>query len=260
MVELRPYQEEARQAIHAEWQVGHRKTLTVSATGTGKTIIFGSVAKDCVEEGQNVLILAHRGELLEQASDKLMKAFELPTVLEKAEYSSLGSDIPITVGSVQSLCQEKRLARFPEDYFQTIIVDEAHHALSSSYQKVLGHFDGAYVLGMTATPDRGDMRNLGEYFDSCAYEYTMSRAVREGNLCPVKAQMVPLELDISNVSVSNGDFSSGEIGNALEPYLDQIAHEMLRYCKDRKTVVFLPLVATSKKFCEILLSYGFEAA
>ncbi len=94
MVELRPYQESARQAIRAEWQAGHRKTLTVAATGTGKTVIFGAVANDCVNDGERVLILAHRGELLEQASDKLMDAFGIPTVLEKAESSSLGSLFP----------------------------------------------------------------------------------------------------------------------------------------------------------------------
>ena len=260
MYKLRPYQEEARQAIRAEWTSGHRKTLAVLPTGVGKTVIFGAVAKDSVDEGKRVLILAHRGELLEQASDKLMDAFGIPTVLEKAESSSLGSFVPVAVGSVQSLCQEKRLAQFPHDYYQTIIIDEAHHALSGSYQNVLNHFDNAKVLGMTATPDRGDMKNLGEYFDSRAYEYTMSQAVREGYLCPVKAQMVPLELDISDVGMSNGDFASGEIGNALEPYLDRIAREMLLYCKGRKTVVFLPLIATSQKFCAILRGYGFRAA
>lgn len=260
MFQLRPYQAEAKQAILSAWLEGYQKTLLVLPTGCGKTVVFSSVAEEQVNKGHRVLIMAHRGELLTQAADKLRDATGLESVLEKAESSSLGSSVPVTVGSVQSLAQEKRLARFPSDYFQDIIVDEAHHCLSDSYKRVLAHFPKANILGVTATPDRGDMKNLGEFFDNKAYEYSMNEAIRQGYLCPIKAQMIPLELDISGVGVSNGDYAVGEIGTALEPYLHQIAHEMLRYCKGRKTVVFLPLIKTSQKFCQMLNDIGLSAA
>ena len=260
MFQLRPYQAEAKQAILAAWDEGYRKTLLVLPTGCGKTVVFSSVTEDQVKKGHRVLIMAHRGELLDQAADKLRSASGLDSVLEKAESSCLGSPLPVTVGSVQSLAQEKRLARFPNDYFQDIIVDEAHHCLSDSYRRVLDHFPDANILGVTATPDRGDMKNLGEFFDSKAYEYSMTEAIRQGYLCPIKAQMIPLELDINSVGISNGDFAVGEIGHALEPYLEQIAQEMVNYCKGRKTVVFLPLIATSQKFCAMLNAAGLRAA
>lgn len=260
MFELRPYQAEAKQAILSAWDEGYRKTLLVLPTGCGKTVVFSSVTENQVNKGHRVLIMAHRGELLDQAADKLKEASGLDSVLEKAESTSLGSFLPVTVGSVQSLAQEKRLARFPNDYFQNIIVDEAHHSLSDSYKRVLDHFPDANILGVTATPDRGDMKNLGEFFDSKAYEYSMTEAIREGYLCPIKAQMIPLELDIADVDISSGDFSAGEIGHALEPYLQQIAAEMANYCRGRKTVVFLPLIATSQKFCAMLNDAGLRAA
>ena len=260
MFELRPYQAEAKQAILAAWDEGYRKTLLVLPTGCGKTVVFSSVTENQVNKGHRVLIMAHRGELLDQAADKLKEASGLDSVLEKAESTSLGSFLPVTVGSVQSLAQEKRLARFPNNYFQDIIVDEAHHCLSDSYKRVLDHFPDANILGVTATPDRGDMKNLGEFFDSKAYEYSMTEAIREGYLCPIKAQMIPLELDIADVGISSGDFSAGEIGHALEPYLHQIAAEMANYCRGRKTVVFLPLIATSQKFCAMLNDAGLRAA
>lgn len=260
MSELRPYQAEAKQAILAAWDEGYRKTLLVLPTGCGKTVVFSSVTENQVNKGHRVLIMAHRGELLDQAADKLKEASGLDSVLEKAESTSLGSFLPVTVGSVQSLAQEKRLARFPNNYFQDIIVDEAHHCLSDSYKRVLDHFPDANILGVTATPDRGDMKNLGEFFDSKAYEYSMTEAIREGYLCPIKAQMIPLELDIADVGISSGDFSAGEIGHALEPYLHQIASEMANYCRGRKTVVFLPLIATSQKFCAMLNDAGLHAA
>lgn len=259
-MQLRPYQIQAKDAVLSEWNEGHRKTLLVLPTGTGKTVVFAKVVEDRVNNGGRALVLAHRGELLSQAADKIMDASGMECALEKAESTSLGSNMPVTVGSVQSLAQPKRLARFPRDYFTDIVVDEAHHCLSDSYQRVLAHFPKANILGVTATPDRGDMKNLGQFFDSKAYEYTMPQAIRDGYLCPIKAQMIPLELDISGVKVTSGDFSSGEIGSALEPYLDQIAREMTHYCKGRKTVVFLPLIQTSQKFCAILNCYGLRAA
>lgn len=258
-IELRPYQNEAKEAIFEQWETVKR-TLLVLPTGCGKTIVFAKIAEECVRRGKRVLILAHRGELLEQASDKIAKSTGLASAVEKAESSCIGSWYRIVVGSVQSMQREKRIAQFPEDYFGTIIIDEAHHCISDGYQKVLNHFPRAEVLGVTATPDRGDMRNLGEYFESLAYEYTLPKAIREGYLSPIKALTLPLKLDLSGVGVQAGDFKSGEIATALDPYLYQIAEEMAQYCQDRKTVVFLPLVKTSQKFRDILNEKGFQAA
>lgn len=259
-VELRPYQQEAKDAVFTEWGKGHRRTLLVLPTGTGKTVVFSKVAEDCVRNGERVLILAHRGELLEQAADKLYKATGLIAAVEKAEQTSIDSWYRVVVGSVQSLMRPSRLEQFARDHFGVIIVDEAHHALADSYQRILHYFEDAKVLGVTATPDRGDMRNLGEYFDSLAYEYTLPRAIREGYLTPIRALTIPLKLDISSVAVQNGDFAAGQLGTALDPYLYQIADEMAQVCMDRRTLVFLPLIATSQKFRDILESRGFRAA
>lgn len=259
-MELRPYQKEAKDAVFEQWENGTRKTLLVLPTGCGKTIVFAKITEDCVRNGDRVLILAHRGELLEQASDKIAKATGLKCATEKAEESCLGSWFRITVGSVQSLMRETRLSRFPEDYFNTIIIDEAHHCISDSYQRVLKHFPDAKVLGVTATPDRGDMKNLGQVFESLAYEYTLPKAIKEGYLSPIKAVTIPLQVDLTGVGVQSGDFKVGDLGTALDPYLESIAAEMEKYCQDKKTVVFLPLVKTSQKFRDILNAHGFRAA
>ena len=259
-ITLRPYQAEAKDAILHEWEQGHQRTLLVLPTGCGKTVVLAKVVESQVARGRRALIMAHRGELLDQAANKIKEVTGMDCALEKAESTCLTNRLPVTVGSVQSLCQEKRLQLFPRDYFSDIVVDEAHHCLSDSYQRVLSYFSSANVLGVTATPDRGDMKSLGQFFDSRAYEYTMSQAIKEKYLCPVKAQMIPLQLDISDVEVSNGDYSAGEIGTALEPYLQQIAHEIAVNYSDRKTIVFLPLIRTSQKFCSILNEMGVAAA
>nr|DAT55814.1 MAG TPA: Chromatin remodeling complex ATPase [Caudoviricetes sp.] len=259
-MELRPYQQEAREAVEQDWKSGIKRTLLVLPTGCGKTIVFAKIVEDCVREGRRVLILAHRAELLEQAADKLSRSTGLKCAVEKAEESCLGSWFRVVVGSVQSMQRPKRLQQFERDYFDTIVIDEAHHCISNGYQAVLQYFSEADILGVTATPDRGDMRNLGSYFENLAYEYTLPKAIKEGYLVPIKALTIPLKIDMSGVGMQSGDFKAGDIGTVLDPYLQSIADEMIKYCMDRKTVVFLPLVKTSQKFCQILNEKGFAAA
>lgn len=259
-MELRKYQQESINSIQEEWNNGRKRTLLVLPTGCGKTVVFTKLAEEMVKQGKRVLILAHRTELLEQASDKLFKITGLKTALEKADSTAIGSWCRVSVGSVQTLQRDKRLNQFPKDYWDVIIVDEAHHILSDGYMKVMKYFDVANVLGVTATPDRSDMRNLGSYFDSLAYEYSLVQAIQEGYLSKIKALIIPLSLDLSNVSMSAGDFKASDVGTALDPYLEQIADEMVKQCADRKTVVFLPLVKTSQKFRDILNAKGFRAA
>lgn len=259
-MQLRSYQEKAKQKVFEQWEDGFNKTLIVLPTGCGKTIVFAKITEDCVRTGARVLVLAHRGELLDQAADKIFKVTGLKCAVEKAEQSCVNSWYRVVVGSVQTLMRDKRLNQFADNYFDYIIIDEAHHVLSDSYRKILAHFNEAKVLGVTATPDRGDMKDLGQVFDSLAYEYTLPQAIKEGYLSPIKAVTIPLKLNLSSVSTQAGDFKANDIDTVLDPYLYSIADEMLNYCKNRKTVVFLPLVKTSQKFRDILNQKGFSAA
>lgn len=258
-MDLRPYQSEAVAAILGQWDAGVKSTLLVLPTGTGKTIVFSKVIEERVRRGGNVLVLAHREELLRQASDKLAASTGLATALEKAESSAADAWENVTVGSVQTLQGEARLARFAPDHYDTIVVDEAHHAVSPSYRRVLDHFPEARILGVTATADRGDRRSLGEVFDTIAYEYTLPRAIRDGYLSPIRALTLPLEMDLRGVKTQNGDYQAAALGSTLEPYLAGIAAAVRENCAARKTVAFLPLVATSQRFRELLEAEGVEA-
>jgi superfamily II DNA or RNA helicase len=259
-IELRPYQAEARDAILKEWSEGRKRTLLVLPTGCGKTVCFAAVIKERLTDGGRALVMAHRGELLDQAADKIRQVTGMDCAYEIANRSSLDSQLPVTVGSVQSLCRENRLERFPKDYFTTIVVDEAHHCLSDSYQRILRHFNTANVLGVTATADRADKKSLSLYFDSLAYEYTLIQAVKEHYLCPIKAEMISLEMDMRKVRENNGDYDLSEICIVLEPYLWQIARIIAEKYAQRKTVVFLPLINISQRFCDMLRSLGVPAA
>lgn len=258
-MELRAYQQKALDAVFHEWSTGKPRTLLVQATGTGKTIVFAQVAKRIADKGKRVLILAHRGELLEQARDKIKTTTGYDCALEKAESTAADTDALIVVASVQTMTREKRMQAYTQDAFSAIIIDEAHHAAAESYTRILDYFKGAYVLGVTATADRADKKSLSRVFQSVAYEYLLNDAVHDGYLARIEAQSLPLKIDIEHVSLSNGDYAAGELGDALEPYLEGIADTMQTVCERRKTVVFLPLIATSRKFCALLQERGLRA-
>lgn len=256
---LRPYQDQAlvgnnrHPGIWAAWQQ-HRTTLIVLPTGTGKTIVFSALARDIVARGGRVLILAHREELIRQAADKLAASTGLACAIEKADESSVGCLEMVTVGSVQSLLNpDRRNSIAPPSH---IIVDEAHHVLSESYLSVLGHWPEAKVLGVTATPDRGDMRELGTFFESLAFEYTLPEAIAQGYLCKIKAHTVPLRMDLSAVKTQAGDLQASGVGSALEPYLPQIAAEIAALGRDRKVLIFAPLCATALRIQEYVTAAG----
>ena len=259
-IDQRPYQQKAAAAIHREWDAGNKKTLVVMPTGTGKTIVFASIVNDQVAKGEHVLILAHREELLQQASDKLKMVTGLETALEKAQSSALNSDKMVVVASVQTLSKRNRLMKYPRDYFGTIIIDEAHHTAAKTYKGILEHFIDAKVLGVTATPDRSDMKSLSDIFDSLAFEYKLPDAIREGYLCKINTKTIPVEVDISKVHINAGDFSAQDLGNVLDLYLDTIADAIVRECQNRKTVIFTPLVRISKRLCNILNKRNFKTA
>lgn len=237
---LRPYQEEAVRAINDKWNEWQRELL-VLPTGCGKTVVFNTIAN---QRPGKTLILAHRDELIEQARDKYFKMFgDNPGKIKAME-----NDIrPVTVGSVQTMCR-----RDYSGMFDTVIVDEAHHAISPSYKAVLDQFPEAKVLGVTATPDRGDKKSLARYFDGIAYEYKLKTAVSEGYLVPIMAKTIPLEIDMTQVKVSLGDFEVGSIAETLEPYLPKIAESIRVHASARKTVVFCPLISIAQELAGMI--------
>jgi len=240
LMELRPYQKDAVNAIIDHWNEWRRELL-VLPTGCGKTIVFNTVA-----HGQpgNVLILAHRDELIEQARDKYHRMFGEPTGKIKASDTYLER---VTVGSVQTMMRRDYTGQFG-----TVIVDEAHHTISNSYMSVLGQFPEARVLGVTATPDRGDKKSLARYYEGIAYEYGLKQAVSEGYLCNITARTVPLEIDMSDVKISCGDFQVDSVAETLEPYLPKIAEAVQMYASARKTVIFCPLISIAQELAGMI--------
>lgn len=255
---LRPYQTRVVSAVENALQGSEfNRVLMVVPTGGGKTIMFAKIAQHTLPG--RTLILAHRDELIRQAVDKIAQATGIEAEVEKAEERA-SLNAKIVVGSVQTFTRSSRLERWPSDHFKLVVVDEAHHALSDSYQKVLEHFSGK-VLGVTATPDRGDKKNLGQYFETIpdGAQVTLLELIRDKFLSPIVIKTVPIKIDLRGVKVVQGDYDAGDLGARLEQYLERIADSFVEHASFRKILVFLPLIDTSKHFVEILKAKGLAA-
>ena len=259
---LRYYQHEAihggkrHPGVLAAWQKV-RRVLAVLPTGTGKTVIFSHLSSNLVANGGRVLILAHRDELIRQAVNKLQAATGLCAAVEKADECAAGCLERVIVGSVQTLVSPSRRDRLFNPTH--IVVDEAQHSIGDGYQAVLNHWPDAHVLGVTATPDRGDMRELGSYFDALAYEYTLPQAIADGFLCPIRAVTLPVKIDLTGQRPANGDWSKEQVATALDPYLPELCRLFAEHAVDRKGLIFVPLCRTGLKVQECLKAAGIRA-
>ncbi len=258
----RDYQSRIHTAIEAGWDDATRQ-LAVEPTGCGKTIQFALQAQERVKSGERVLILAHRDELLDQAISKIERVTGIRAEKEKAgEFASL--DAPIVVGSVQTLVKKKRLERWPQDHFGEVVIDETHRCLAKSYQFVLNRFDAhANILGVTATPNRSDKRNLGQYFQKVAAELKLVEMIQAGWLVPITFQRLPVRIDLANVKSTRteygSDISKQSASDAITPYLDKIAESVREHAGFRRCLGFAPLVETSRKAAEACRAAGLVA-
>ncbi len=213
-MQLRPYQQSGVESLRAAFAEGHRAVLYVLPTGGGKTFTFAFVTKNAVAKGRRVLIVVHRQELLAQASRALAA---LGVEHGRIAPGFHGELEPVAVASVQTL--DRRLRRGPLN-FDFIILDEAHHVGASTWERVLGHFTHAHVLGVTATPIRLDGRGLGKgaggVFDKMILGPTMKELTAEGHLVPAVLYSFPPDFDTEGVRKSKGDFNTRDLAKKID--------------------------------------------
>jgi superfamily II DNA or RNA helicase len=260
-VELRPYQEEAIKAVRDEFAKGIKSTLIVLPTGTGKTICFGMMSRLCIEKGGRVLILAHRGELIDQAVTKL-DLLGVECGIEKAESHARSMWEPDAVVATVQTLSPKRLETWPKDYFRLIITDEAHHSIADSYRRIYRHFRARH-LGVTATADRADEEKLNDVFQSVAYEFSLWDAMTAEYpgpyLCRLRFVQCDVDIDLRGIRTTAGDFNQSDLEERIRPLIDTLANAIRQEIGDRKTLVFTPDVGSAQAMATALQSLGLKA-
>lgn len=206
-MQLRPYQQEAIDAIQAQ---PPGRYLVQMATGLGKTVTFASIPR----QGR-VLLLSHREELVSQPR----KYYSCSFGIERAGEKSCGEEV--VSASVQSLV--RRLDRFEPDAFDMVIVDEAHHAAAGTYRKILEHFKPRLTLGFTATPNRGDKVRLDDIFQRIIFSRDLLWGIKQGYLCDILCKRVEIGYDLSRVHTRMGDYAPGELADAMAGTADAVA-------------------------------------
>src|SRR6516162_7710293 len=254
---LRPYQAAASDAIFKEWQE-HDSTLVVMPTGGGKTILFADVIRRVFP--RRALVLAHREELIFQARDKIQRVTGLRSDVEMGEYAaeeSLFDAARVVVSTIQTQCSGGdgggRMSKFDPQRFGVLIIDEAHHATSPSYRRVIDYYrtnPALKLLGVTATPDRADQEALGQVFKTVAFAYEVLDAIHDGWLVPIEQMMVHVEgLDYSSIRTTAGDLNGADLADVLEAEknLHQMASASLDIIGNRRALVFTASVKAAEK-------------
>ena len=267
--ELRDYQHECLEVIRRRYHAGVRRQLTCLPTGSGKTVIFAEFPRYFRMKKQ-MLVLAHRAELLDQARDKISQANPALRVEVEQAGRIADPDCDVVVASIPTLGRKgsKRLHRLAPDRFFLIVVDEAHHATAATYKRVLKYF-GVFdpgtrklVVGFTATPKRGDGAGLDAVFQEIVFSRSLPEMIQARFLSPVAGYRVETEIDLSRIKTRMGDFVASQLSRAVnvQQRNDVIVEVFCSYLKDKQTLCFCVDVAHTHSVAGAFNSAGIRAA
>ena len=260
MLELRPYQQQAANQIRTSYRAGNRAPMLVLSTGGGKTVVFSYISHGAASKNKRVLILVHRIELIRQTFRKLTD-FGVHCGIINAKYTP-DYYAPVQVASVQTLV--KRLDKIAMN-FDLIIIDECHHATASTYRKIIDANPNAKLLGVTATPVRGDGMGLGVsaggYFDDMILGTDISELIELGYLVKPKVFGPKHRIDFSDVEFARGDYDQKQIAKKVDkPTITGSAvAEYTKLCPGEPCVVFCVSIDHAKHVAEEFCAAGYRS-
>ena len=249
---LRPYQQQLITDIRLQYQLGHRRVLAVLPTGGGKTVCFTHVAQQAAKKGNRVCVLVHRQELLDQAS----RAMPMPHGCIRAN-RSMDLSHAVQIASVQTLA--RRLHLIPPEFFQLLIVDEAHHTTAGQWAACLQHFHQAHLLGVTATPCRTDGRGLGEWYQAMVQGPTAQWLTDEGYLAAARV-LAPPGFDTKGLRKKMGDYDTKEAEQRVGTIMGDIVGHYRKHLSGQTAIAFCCSVAHAEAVAALFVSAGVPAA
>lgn len=266
---LRDYQSEGKAKIYQMW-TQMRSIMYQMPTGTGKTKLFVSIARDLFDWGAQrktavkILFLAHRLELLDQISETLGVKYNLAHAMI-ASQNREQKNYPLQIASVQTLI--RRLDRWADKDFDVIIIDEAHHVKADSYKKILRAFPRAKVLGVTATPYRMSHESFRPEFDELITSAPVAKFIKDKWLCDYEYYSIRpesrIQMDINSISrfALDGDYLDEAAADILDK--DEIRAGIVstyeRYAKGKKGIIYTITKAHNAHICSQFITKGYKA-
>lgn len=257
---LRPYQLRSIDQLRIAIAQGHRRLILQAPTGSGKTIIAADIVKRAKTKGNRVLFLAHRRELIRQASGKLSGAEISSGIIMSGEASDISN--PVQVASVQTLwARAFRKMRMDLPDAQVLVIDECHLSAARTYQRIIESYPKAVILGLTATPIRSDGKGLGDTYTHMVKTASIRELTEQGFLVPVR-YFAPSVPDLQGVKVTAGDYNKGQLEKAMDKIqlVGDVVENWCRIAENRPTVVFASGVRHSIHLRDRFLSVGIPAA
>ena len=249
---LRSYQTQLVTEIRGQYQLGRKAVLAVLPTGGGKTVCFSYIAQAASVKGNRVLVLVHRAELLDQAS----RAMPVPHGIIAAN-RAMDLSHTVQVASVQTVA--RRLHLLPRDFFQLLVVDEAHHTTAGTWAKVIAHFHAAKLLGVTATPIRGDGRGLGEHYQAMVQGPTAAELTEQGYLAAARV-LAPPGFDSAGLRKRMGDFDTKQSEQRVGTIMGDCLGHYRKHLSGQTAIAFCCSVAHAEAVAALFQSAGIAAA
>lgn len=253
---LHDYQQDAVKDTEESWggEKDWDRSLIVMPTGSGKSLVTGEICAREIENGGRCLFLAHTKDLVFQPKNAFEEDFGCQSTIEMADLKA--DDSPMVFASVQTMVNRVKKGLWRPDTFQKCVLDEAHRTLSAGHSFVAEFFgkEGGKIAGCTATPRRGDRKDLFTFYDGISYDKKIQELWRDGYLVEPTIFHEPLGIVVKQEKPS--DVTDAEVGEAIEPYLDEAADRVMKYAKGRCGISFLPLRKTARLFCQKLNERG----
>lgn len=255
-ITLRPYQQKFINAVRDEFRNNHRRVVGVAPCGAGKTIMTAWMIKESLYRNKKSVFFVHRHELIEQTS-KTFTALDIPHGIISAGYK-MQNHLPVQIASVQTLARRLDNVQ-PPDF---LICDECHHILANTYKKILDKFPNAFLLGVTATPQRMGGITLCDVFSSMVESLSVDDLISRGNLTPFKYFAPAIGVDLHNVRIKRGDFDNRDLERVMSAtaIIGGIVDNYKKIIPDKSAICYCVNVNHSKSVADAFLNAGIPAA
>lgn len=256
---LRPYQIKAKTRVLDLLAAG-KHPLLIMPTGTGKTVVYGSVLLEYYKAKKPALVIAHRVELLEQGRETMLRfgVSEFDISIIGGAYGcdrKSGDKVPLITFASKDFLQGKRLQLWGPNDFQLLVIDESHHSVAKTYKNIIGRFRFAKMFGVTATPNRLDGKKvLGEVFSDVAFFYDIKAAVEDEFLVPIRQIFVNVDtINLSEIKTRKGDFVESELEKQMlrASTVHRIVAATIDAAQARPTLIFACSIQHAREIARI---------